>query len=79
MDQLFHELGYADAFREINTDSDEFTWWPDGDRSKDGWRIDHQIVSDGLKPMIEYGAIYKNQIFSSHAPLIMDYDFEIQS
>ena len=48
MDQLFQELGYADAFREINTDNDEFTWWPDGDRNKDGWRIDHQIVSEGL-------------------------------
>lgn len=79
MDQIFRELGYADAFREINTDSDEFTWWPDGNRSKDGWRIDHQIVSEGLKPLIEYGAIYKNQTFSSHAPLIMDYDYEIQS
>ena len=79
MDQLFQELGYADAFREINTDDDEFTWWPDGDRSKDGWRIDHQIVSEGLKPVIEYGAIYKYQIFSSHAPLIMDYDYEIQT
>lgn len=77
MDQLFTTLGYVDAFREINTDNDEFTWWPDGDRSHDGWRIDYQIVSSGLKSCIEYGAIYKNQIFSSHAPLIMDYDYEI--
>lgn len=77
MGQLFNELGYTDAFREINKDSDEFTWWPDGDRSKNGWRVDHQVVSAGLKPVIEYGSIYKNQQFSSHAPLIMDYDFEL--
>lgn len=77
MDQLLNGLGYVDAFREINTDNDEFTWWPDGDRNRDGWRVDHQIVSAGLKPVIEYGAIYKNQEFSSHAPIIMDYDYEI--
>ena len=77
MDQLFNGLGYVDAFREINSDNDEFTWWPEGDRGQNGWRVDYQIVSAGMKPAIEYGAIYKNQIFSSHAPLIMDYDFEM--
>ena len=77
MDQLFNELDYVDAFREINNDSDEFSWWPDGDRSQNGWRVDYQVVSDGLRPAIEYGAIYKNQFFSSHAPLIMDYDYEM--
>ena len=77
MDQLIQELGYTDAFREINTDNDEFTWWPDGDRDQNGWRTDHQIISAGLKPVVEYGAIYKNQRFSSHAPLIMDYDYEM--
>jgi exodeoxyribonuclease-3 len=77
MDELIKGLGYTDAFREINTDIDEFTWWPDDDRSKNGWRVDHQIISSGLKPVVEYGAIYKNQRFSSHAPLIMDYDFEM--
>lgn len=77
MDRLFTELGYVDAFREINTDPDEFTWWPDGGRTENGWRIDYQVVSEGLRSRVEYGAIYKNQIFSSHAPLIMDYDYEL--
>lgn len=79
MDQLFSESGYIDGFREINKDNDEFTWWPDGDRNKNGWRVDYQVVSSGLKQTIEYGAIYKNQEFSSHAPLIMDYDYELSS
>lgn len=77
MDHLLTELDYVDAFREVNGDNDEFTWWPDGDRNKNGWRVDHQIVSGDLRPVIEYGAIYKNQTFSTHAPLIMDYDFEM--
>ena len=77
MDRLYNELGYVDAFREINSDPDEFTWWPDGDRSENGWRTDFQVVSEGLRSRVEYGAIYKNQEFSSHAPLIMDYEYEM--
>lgn len=76
MDELLAN-GYVDAFREINTDGDEFTWWPDGDRDGPGWRTDLQIISEGLRFKVEHGAIYKGQAFSSHAPLIMDYDLEV--
>ena len=75
MDEVL-ELGYVDAFREINSDSDEFSWWPGGNREEPGLRTDFHLVSEGMKYAIEYGAIYKSQEFSSHAPLIMDYDIE---
>lgn len=71
------ESGYVDAFREINSDQDEFTWWPDGDRNRNGWRSDFQIVSQGLRYAVDYGAIYKARVFSTHAPVIMDYDIEV--
>jgi exodeoxyribonuclease-3 len=29
-----------------------------------------------LKYSVDYGAIYKSKAFSSHAPIIMDYDIE---
>ncbi len=76
MDQLF-ENGYVDAFREINSDRDEFSWWPDGDRSINGWRTDFHVISKGLQYAVDYGAIYKSREFSSHAPVIMDYDIEL--
>ena len=71
------ESGYVDAFREVSSDQDEFTWWPDGSRETNGWRTDFQIVSQGLKYAVDYGAIYKIKTFSKHAPVIMDYDIEI--
>ena len=71
------DAGYVDAFREINSDTDEFSWWPDGGRADNGWRTDFQIVSKGLKYSVEYGALYKGKEFSSHAPVIMDYDLEV--
>lgn len=70
------ELGYVDAFREINSDQDEFSFWPEGDRTSNGWRSDYHLISKGLKYAVEYGAIYKGQEFSRHAPIIMDYDIE---
>jgi len=74
VDDVIHQLGYIDAFREVNSDNDEFTWWPDEER-RQGRRTDFQLVSPGLKNRIEYGAIFKSQTFSSHAPVIMDYDY----
>jgi exodeoxyribonuclease-3 len=77
LDQLFSELGYVDAFREVNTDRDEFTYWPSGEYGKgDGWRTDMQVASAALKNRIEYATTYKSQIFSSHLPVIIDYDIE---
>lgn len=76
MDELF-ESGYVDAFREINSDQDEFTWWPENDREQNGWRTDFHVISKGLQYTVDYGAIYKTKAFSSHAPVIMDYDIEL--
>jgi exodeoxyribonuclease-3 len=76
MDELF-ESGYVDAFREVSSDRDEFSWWPDEERGTNGWRTDFHVISQGLKYSVDYGAIYKIKEFSSHAPVIMDYDIEL--
>jgi len=77
MEQLYGDLGYIDAFREVNTDKDEFTWWPSGEQGEgDGWRTDFQVASTALKNRVEYATTYKTQSFSSHLPVIIDYDIE---
>ena len=77
MDQMLMNLGYADAFRLAISDEDEFTWWPSGTIGENGWRVDYQIVSQGLRKSVEYGSILKSRQFSSHAPLSVDYEYEI--
>lgn len=78
LDKLFGEMGFVDAFREVNQEPEQYTWW--SQRSKQawvnnvGWRIDYQIITPGLKPTIKSAKIYKDERFSDHAPLIMDYD-----
>lgn len=78
LSRLFNDIGYADAFRLANSDTDEYSWWPSGKINKaDGWRTDYQIISESLMSRVEYAAIYKNKQFSSHLPVIIDYDLEV--
>lgn len=77
MDQVLGPIGYVDAFRQLNRESDQYTWWSNRGRAYEknvGWRIDYQIISPGLRFSIKKVSIYKDQRFSDHAPLIIDYD-----
>jgi len=79
LDTLFDEVGFVDAFREISPESDQYTWWSNRGQAwanNVGWRIDYQIVSPHLKGTAQSASIYKEERFSDHAPLIMDYDIE---
>lgn len=77
LSRLFDEVGYVDAFRVVNTDADQYTWWSNRGQAwakNVGWRIDYHIVTPGLAQRIRSADIYKAERFSDHAPLIMEYD-----
>jgi exodeoxyribonuclease-3 len=77
LDELFSTHNFVDAFRIVNGEPDQYTWWSNRGRAWDknvGWRLDYQIVTPGLRDRILRTEIYKAQRFSDHAPLIMDYD-----
>jgi exodeoxyribonuclease-3 len=38
-------------------------------------RIDYQFATPGIAALARSAAIYKDQKFSDHAPLTIDYDF----
>ena len=76
MDRVFEELGFIDAFRQVYPDPDQYTWWSNRGRAWDnnvGWRIDYQVVSPSLSGAVQSATIYKDQRFSDHAPLTIDY------
>jgi exodeoxyribonuclease-3 len=77
LDKLFDDVRYVDAFRELNNDPDQYTWWSNRGQawSKNvGWRIDYQVLSPGLRGSVRSVDIYKTQRFSDHAPLTVTYD-----
>lgn len=80
LDNLFNKLGMVDSFRVVNQEAEQYTWWSNRGQAwakNVGWRIDYQIVTPGLKDKIRTASIYKDERFSDHAPLIIDYDLKL--
>lgn len=80
LDEVFGPMGYVDAFRVMNEEEDQYTWWSNRGQARAknvGWRIDYQIVTPNLKDKIKNVDIYKGERFSDHAPLLIDYDLSI--
>lgn len=78
LDEVFGPLGYLDAFRLINQQPEQYTWWSNRGQAwtkNVGWRIDYQVITPGLKDRVKSASIYKTQRFSDHAPLIMEYQY----
>lgn len=76
LDRLFGPIGLVDAFRVLNQEPDQYTWWSMRQRSREknvGWRIDYQVISPCLVPVLQTVDVYRDQPFSDHAPLIMKY------
>lgn len=77
LDHLFDSVGYVDAFREINDKAEQYTWWSNRGQARAknvGWRLDYQVVTPGLRGKAKQEIIYKEERFSDHAPLVMDYE-----
>jgi exodeoxyribonuclease-3 len=73
LDELFGPLGFVDAFREINQQDGEYTWWSNRGQARAnnvGWRIDYHVITPGLKDSVKTVSVYKDKWFSDHAPLI---------
>ena len=80
LDTLFDDEGFVDAFRELEQEEHEYTWWSNRGQAwanNTGWRIDYHILSPSLKGTVEATAVYRDERFSDHAPLTIDYNYEI--
>ncbi|MEO8508656.1 MAG: exodeoxyribonuclease III [Betaproteobacteria bacterium] len=78
---IFDDLGFVDVFRKVDSRPEQYTWWSNRGQAwakNVGWRIDYQIATPGIAATAHTAAIYKNRRFSDHAPLIIDYDFELR-
>ena len=79
--RVFDELGFVDVFRRIDPRPDRYTWWSNRGQAwanNVGWRIDYQVATPGIAAKATAAVIYTNRRFSDHAPLVIDYDYELQ-
>ena len=77
LDELYYELGFIDAFRVVNQEPDQYSWWSNRGQSRArnvGWRLDYHVISPGLQDKVISAEIYTAQNFSDHAPVILDYN-----
>lgn len=80
MTDLFDTVGWIDSYRQLYPDATDtsYTWWSNRGQAylkNVGWRLDYQISHPLMKDHITHASIYKDQKFSDHAPLIVDYKF----
>jgi len=79
--RVFDDLGFVDVFRRIDPRPEQYTWWSNRGQAwanNVGWRIDYQIATPGIAAKAHAARIYTNRRFSDHAPLIIDYDYELR-
>ena len=78
--ELFEGGGFRDVFRSLYPDLEMYTWWSNRGRAWEknvGWRIDYQIATPELTASATDGSVYREERFSDHSPLIIDYDWEL--
>ncbi|KTD22133.1 exodeoxyribonuclease III [Legionella lansingensis] len=78
MDKLFDSMGFVDAFRVVNQEEGQYTWWtyrsPTARDKNVGWRIDYQVITPGLRDSVTDAVIYREPRWSDHAPLMIEYE-----
>jgi exodeoxyribonuclease-3 len=76
MTRIFDELGLVDVHRVVAPEAADYTWWSNRGQAwakNVGWRIDYHVATPGIAAKAHAVSIYKDERFSDHAPLIIDY------
>lgn len=74
------ESGWTDIWRTLYPEEAGYTWWSNRGRAyanNVGWRIDYHMASPQLAKLAQQAHIYKDEKFSDHAPLVVDYTCSI--
>ena len=80
LDHIYDELGYVDTFRVVRKESEVYSWWSNRGQARAknvGWRIDYQACSPDWTERTIGAWVYKDNWFSDHAPVVIDYLIKI--
>jgi exodeoxyribonuclease-3 len=82
MTKLFDETGLVDVYRRLQPQATEsaYTWWSNRGQARAknvGWRLDYHVATPPLAQHARRESIYKDERFSDHAPVSIDYDFRL--
>ena len=79
MTRLTTEGGVVDVYRKLQPDTTDacYTWWSNRGQAyakNVGWRLDYHLATPALAERARTEAIYKDEKFSDHAPITIEYD-----
>jgi exodeoxyribonuclease III len=74
--------GMVDVYRMLKpaTTDEAYTWWSNRGQAyakNVGWRLDYHLATPNFAALAKTEHIYKTQKFSDHAPITVDYEFQI--
>ncbi|MGH6626650.1 MAG: exodeoxyribonuclease III [Burkholderiaceae bacterium] len=74
--------GLVDVYRQLQPTATDtaYTWWSNRGQAyanNVGWRLDYHLASPSLAVKARSATVYKEQRFSDHAPLTINYDLTL--
>lgn len=76
MDQVLGPIQFVDAFRKLNKQELQHTWWPFDEAQRFGMRIDYQLITPNLAPYVDSARIITEPRFSPHCMIEIEYGVE---
>jgi len=70
--------GWVDVHRRLAPEQEVYTWWSNRGAAyakNVGWRIDYQLATPQVAHTARAASVFRENRFSDHAPLIVDYDW----
>jgi len=82
MTRFLHQARMVDVYRQLHPDATEtaYTWWSNRGQAyanNVGWRLDYHLATPALAATAKRASIYKDEKFSDHAPLTIEYDMKL--
>lgn len=82
MTRVLDELQLVDVYRWLHPDTtgEAYTWWSNRGQAyanNVGWRLDYHLATPAIGQLARRTAIYKDEKFSDHAPITVEYDFNL--
>jgi len=80
MTKLLSQAGLVDVYRQLHPSATDeaYTWWSNRGQAyakNVGWRLDYHLATPGLAVGARSVAVYKEEKFSDHAPVTVEYDW----
>ena len=81
--KVVDELQLVDVYRHLKPDTtgEAYTWWSNRGQAyakNVGWRLDYHLATPAIAALARAESIYKDQKFSDHAPITIDYDLSLR-